>query len=110
MTISLHYEEKPFVIPSRKILKTGSSLSFLVSGFLSFEVYFTLLINRPVATVGTTSSGAVDNLSEIKEVGTKRSQMFIFIIIFLIHFISEILSVALGTCRCGMGRQCFVLS
>jgi aromatic-L-amino-acid decarboxylase len=68
-----------------------------------------LLLYSPVATVGTTSSGAVDNMSEIKEVGTKvcRSYSCVY---FSYHFISERLSVALGTCRRSMGRQCLVLS
>ena len=48
-------------------------------------------------------------MSEIKEVGTKRFQMFIYLAI-LIQFISENLSMALGTCRCSMGGQCLVLS
>jgi hypothetical protein len=70
MTINLGYEAKPFVMPSKKMLKLGAGLSFLVC-FVPLDVHFTLLtLYSPVATVGTTSSGAVDNMSEIKEVGT----------------------------------------
>jgi hypothetical protein len=96
-------------MPSKKILISGSSLSFLVSVLFTLIEARYLILNCPVATVGTTSSGAVDNMSEIKEVGTKRLQMFIYLFI-LIKFISEKLSVALGTCRCSMGGQCLVLS
>ena len=48
-------------------------------------------------------------MTEIKEVGTN-IYTYSYVHIFLIHFISEILSVALGTCRCSMGGQCPVLS
>ena len=44
-----------------------------------------LLLNSPVATVGTTSSGAVDNMSEIKEVGTNILFTDILVSIFLIN-------------------------
>ena len=49
-------------------------------------------------------------MSEIKEVGTDVDSFLFYMWKFSYLFISEILSVASGTCRCSMGGRCPVLS